>query len=329
MGEELKAPKKIQLAMYWAASCGGCDMAVLDVNEKILDIAAVADIRLWPIAMDYKYKDIEKWADGEIDVCLFNGAVRNSEQLHLARLLRQKSKVMVAFGSCASFGGIPGLANLHCKKTIFEAVYGYTASTVNPEGTTPQTHTHVPEGDLHIPEFFDDVYSLAQVIPVEYYVPGCPPTPETVMTAVNAIATGNLPPVGSTIGISKAVCDECKRTKSDKPGIVEFHRPQEIFVDAEKCLLEQGLTCMGSATRGGCGSLCPGVNMPCRGCYGPMPNSLDVGADALSAMTSIVDAAEEGDARAKVGKMVDPLGTFYRFTLPVSMLRRAARPLQG
>ena len=86
---------------------------------------------------------------------------------------------------------------------------------------------------------------------------------------------------------------------------------------------------MGSATRGGCGSLCPSVNMPCRGCYGPLPNSLDVGADALSAMTSIVDAAEEGDARTKVGKLADPLGTFYRFTLPVSMLRRVPKSMGG
>lgn len=326
MGEEKTNGKKIQLAMYWAASCGGCDVAVLDVNEKILDIAAVADIRLWPVAMDYKYKDIDRWADGEIDVCLFNGAVRNSEQLHLARLLRQKSKVMVAFGACASFGGIPGLANLHRKQTIFEAVYGYTASTVNPEGTTPRTHTVVPEGDLHIPEFFDDVYSLAQVVPVEYFVPGCPPTPDTVMTAVNAIATGNLPPVGSTIGTRKSVCDECKRTKSEKPKIAAFHRPQEILVQPETCLLEQGLTCMGSATGGGCGALCPSVNMPCRGCYGPTPNSLDVGADALSAMASIVDAPDEATARATVDRLADPLGTFYRFTLPTSMLRRVPRP---
>ena len=84
--------KKLQLAIYWAASCGGCDVATLDVNEKILDIAAAADIRLWPIAMDFKYKDVEAWKDGEIDVCLFNGAVRNSEQLHLAKLLRKRRR---------------------------------------------------------------------------------------------------------------------------------------------------------------------------------------------------------------------------------------------
>jgi F420-non-reducing hydrogenase small subunit len=159
----------------------------VDVNEKILDIAAAADIRLWPIAMDFKYHDVEGWRDGEIDVCLFNGAVRNSEQAYLARLLRRKSKVMVAFGACASFGGIPGLANLHDRESIFQAVYGYTASTHNPEGTRPQTRLEVPEGTLTLPDFFDDVFALHQVVPVEYFVPGCPPTPKTIMTAIEAI----------------------------------------------------------------------------------------------------------------------------------------------
>jgi F420-non-reducing hydrogenase small subunit len=317
-----EAKKKLQLALYWAASCGGCDVALLDVNEKILDIAAVADIRLWPIAMDYKYKDVEAWADGEIDVCLFNGAVRNSEQLHLARLLRRKSKVMVAFGACAAWGGIPGMANMHRRKGVFDAVYGYTASTVNPEGTVPQVRTEVPEGVLTLPDFFDDVFALDQVVPVEYKVPGCPPTPDTIMTAVNAIVTGTLPPVGATLSDVRSVCDDCKRTKSDKPSIAAYHRPHEIAVDPERCLLEQGLTCMGSATRGGCGALCPSVHMPCRGCYGPVEGSMDPGCDALAAMTSILDAGDADTVAAKTARLADPLGTFYRFTLPVSLMRR-------
>jgi F420-non-reducing hydrogenase small subunit len=317
-------PKKLQLAIYWAASCGGCDVAVLDVNEKILDIAAAADIRLWPVAMDFKYHHVESWADNEMDVCLFNGAVRNSEQLHLAKLLRKKSKVMVAFGACAAFGGIPGLANVSDKKGIFDAVYGYTASTNNPEGVRPMSVLQVPEGEVTLPEFFDDVYSLAQVVPVEYFLPGCPPTPETIMTAVMAIVTGQLPPVGSTIAGTKSVCDECKKTKSERPSVKEYHRPFEIIADPAKCLLEQGIVCTGSATRSGCGALCTSVNMPCRGCYGPMPNAADQGADVLAAVTSILESTDEQDARKKVSKIVDPLGTFYRFTLPVSMLRRSA-----
>ena len=83
---------KLKLASYWAAACGGCDVAILDIHEKILDLAAAADIVFWPIATDFKYSDVEAMPDGHIDVTLFHGAVRNSENEHLAHLLRAKSK---------------------------------------------------------------------------------------------------------------------------------------------------------------------------------------------------------------------------------------------
>ncbi|MEM0111465.1 MAG: oxidoreductase, partial [Candidatus Parvarchaeota archaeon] len=82
---------------------------VLDINEKILDVVAKADIVFWPVAMDIKYKDVEKMPDKGIDVCFFNGAIRNSENEEMAKLLRRKSKVLVAFGSCACDGDVVGL----------------------------------------------------------------------------------------------------------------------------------------------------------------------------------------------------------------------------
>ena len=102
---------KPKLALYWASSCGGCEIAVLAIHEKILDVAAAFDIVFWPCVMDFKEKDVEAMADQEIDVCLFNGAIRNDDNERMAKLMRQKSKVMVAFGSCASEGCMPGLAN--------------------------------------------------------------------------------------------------------------------------------------------------------------------------------------------------------------------------
>src|SRR5512136_636709 len=136
---------KLKLASYWASACGGCDVAILDTHEKILDIAAAADILLWPIALDFKYSDVEAMPDGHIDVTLFHGAIRNSENEHLARLLRAKSKVLVAFGTCAHLGGIPALANLFDRKQIFKRVYHDSPSTVNPEKTCPQTKCEVAE----------------------------------------------------------------------------------------------------------------------------------------------------------------------------------------
>src|SRR3974390_342777 len=124
---------KGKLALYWAASCGGCEIAVLAVNEKILDVAALFDIVFWPVAVDAKIHDVERMADGEIDVCLFNGAIRTSEQEYMAQLLRRKSKVLVAFGSCASEGCIPGLGNLNSRRQIFDTAYHDTPSTENPD----------------------------------------------------------------------------------------------------------------------------------------------------------------------------------------------------
>ena len=102
---------KPKVAFYWAASCGGCEIAVLAVHEKILDIAAAVDIVFWPVAMDFKYSDVEAMQDGEIAATLINGAIRTDEQEHIAKLLRKKSQLIIAHGSCAHIGGVVGLAN--------------------------------------------------------------------------------------------------------------------------------------------------------------------------------------------------------------------------
>jgi len=316
---------KAKLALYWAASCGGCDVAVLDTNEKILDIAALADIVLWPIAADFKYHHIEAMKDGEIDLCLFNGAIRNSEQEKIAKLLRSKSKVMIAFGSCACFGGIPGLANLTNRAEIFERAYVEVPSMENTNRTFPQTLTKVKEGELELPEFYDTVSTLAQIIEVEYFIPGCPPPVDLILTAVNAFATGTLPPVGAIIASEKTLCDECERIKENKK-INRIVRPHQIIPDDKKCLLEQGIICCGPATRGGCGQRCLKANMPCRGCFGPPSGVIDQGAKMLSAIASIYQGNDEEGVNHLIDEVLDPVGTFYRFGLPDSMLKRRRIP---
>jgi F420-non-reducing hydrogenase small subunit len=189
--------EKLKLAFYWAASCGGCEIAVLDINEKILDVVNIADIIFWPVAMDIKYKDVEAMQDKYIDICFFNGSVRTEEQEHMAKLLRQKSKVLVAFGSCAHEGCIPGLANLHNRREIFEKAYLKSQSTVNPEGTIPQTRFEAKEGVLKLPEFYNTVKTLDQTIDVDYYLPGCPPPVKLIANAVAAIAENTTKRIGS------------------------------------------------------------------------------------------------------------------------------------
>jgi F420-non-reducing hydrogenase small subunit len=312
---------KLKLALYWAAACGGCDVAVLDINEKILDVANLADIVFWPIALDFKYHHVEAMPDKSIDVCLFNGAIRSSEQEHIAKMLRAKSKLLVSFGSCACFGGIPALANFATRAEIMERAYIEAPSNENPNKTLPQLKVSVPEGELTLPELYDNVLTLAQVVPVEYFVPGCPPTVDLILKVVNALATNSLPPVGATIASDKTLCDECDRKKENKK-ITKIYRTQEIIPDPERCLLEQGLLCMGSATRGGCGALCVKVNIPCRGCFGPPPGVYDQGAKLIGSIASIYETNGKQDIEKMVNELVDPAGTFYRFGMSVSMLKR-------
>jgi F420-non-reducing hydrogenase small subunit len=315
---------KLNLAVYWGAACGGCCVSVLDVHEKLFDVVGAANLVFWPIALDIKYHDVEDMPDGFIDLTLYNGAVRNSENEHIAKLLRKKSKILVAYGSCSHLGGIPGLANLTSKEEIFKRVYEESESTVNPEKVRPVTEFRVPEGTLELPHFYNDVLALKDVVNVDYYLPGCPPQTERLVEVFMAIVTGaELPPAGSVIGAGeKAQCEECIRKKSENKIVEKFYRPWEIQDDGETCFIEQGVICMGPATRSGCGYRCIYGNAPCRGCYGPTADALDPGTKMMSAITSVIAAKEPEEIERILEDVVDPAGTFYRFSMPAATIRR-------
>ena len=274
---------KPKFGMYWASGCGGCEISVLNIGEHILDVDAVFDVVFWPVAADFKYEDVRNYPDGYIDLCLFNGAIRNSENEEMAKLLRRKSKVLVAFGSCAYEGCIPALSNFTTKEATLSAVYLDNPSIDNPDGVLPQPVTEIPEGTMEIPVFYNTVKALDQVVDVDYYLPGCPPEPHQIWAVLQVVVAaltegGELPAKGSVVGAEMtAVCDECPLEKDIKK-ITKFYRPHEINPEPNICLLEQGIMCLGPATRGGCGGLCPQVGMGCRGCYGPLDGVEDQGA---------------------------------------------------
>jgi len=320
---------KPKVAFYSSASCGGCEEAVINLDEDLLKVMDAVDIVLWPAILDFKRKDIEALEDGAIGVSFVSGAVRLGEQEEMVRLLRQKSQLVVAFGSCAHMGGIPGLGNLFTRDAIFQRVYKEVPTVENPEGIIPQERTALDIGELTLPEFSDTVKTLDQVIPVDYYLPGCPPPPDLIMNAVNAILKGELPEKGAVLAPDKPLCDTCPRAEERREGvsIQEIKRPHEIKLSPWKCFLEQGIICLGSVTRSGCGERCIKANMPCRGCMGPAKGTVDQGAKALSIIASVLGLEEEeGMTEKDVNKLldgiVDPAGTFYRFSLPGSLLAR-------
>lgn len=328
----MSANGKPKFAMYWAAACGGCEIAVLNIHEKILDVDANFDVAFWPVAMDAKVKDVEAMPDESITLTLFNGGIRNSENEEMAHLLRRKSKILVAFGSCASEGCIPGLANLSPAHEIFDTAY-HTLTTDNPDGIRPQPLTQMPEGDLHIPEFYPTLKTLDKVVKVDYSMPGCPPESHQIAAVIDLVikalhGEATLPPPGSVIGAGgSTVCDDCQRQRNVKT-ITKFVRIQDVApVNPDLCLLEQGLPCNGPATRSGCGALCPSAGAQCIGCYGPAEGVLDYGARLISAFASVIDSSDPEEIDRVLDGIPDPAGQVYRFNLAGSLLgsSRSAR----
>lgn len=332
-------PAKPSLAISWASSCGGCEVSVLNLADKLLMLDKAFQLVFCPCLTDFKHADLRGYPDGSIDLCLFNGAIHSTENEELARLLRRKSRLLVAYGSCAHEGCVPGLANLTTARPLLETVFGGDPPAAPGAMRLPQARSSAPEGDIELPALFDTVRTLDQVVPVDYYLPGCPPESNRVWEVLELFIAAlhgreELPPRGAVLGAGRAaVCAECPRTKPSRQ-VERFHRPHEVTPDEATCLLDQGLVCMGPATRDGCGALCPRVNMGCRGCYGPPEGVRDQGARMISVIAGTlgVGAPEDGEARggeairAAVETVVDPVGTFYRYSLAHSLLRRARIP---
>jgi F420-non-reducing hydrogenase small subunit len=319
---------KPKVGFYWCASCGGCEESVVDLAEDILEVVASVDFVFFPVAMDFKRADVEAMADGEMAVCFINGAIRTSEQREMAELRRRKAQILIAYGSCSCMGGVPGLANVQDLESIMQRVYHENPSTENPQNTRPMPRVELSQGDLHLPTLDESVKTLDQTVPVDYYLPGCSPPVALLKNAVQAILSGQLPPRGAVLAPDKTLCEDCPRidTKPEKLLIQKFRRPHEIPIDSQQCLLAQGLLCLGLATRSGCNAACIRGNMPCTGCMGPVSRVRDHGAAALSALASIIDANEDGPINSALEALPDPVGTFYRYGLPASLLFRKCAP---
>ncbi|MGA7909867.1 MAG: hypothetical protein WCA16_20845 [Candidatus Sulfotelmatobacter sp.] len=316
--------EKPKIAFYWCASCGGCEETIVDLAEAVLDVVAAVEIVFWPVALDFKRKDLEAIAEGAILATFVNGAIRTTEQEEMAHLLRGKSRLLIAFGSCSHLGGIPGLANLSDRQSILQSIYCESPSTVNAEGVLPHLRSKDNGHTVKLPGFYETVRTLNQVVDVDYYIPGCPPTSRILRTALQTLLSGELPPKGAVLAPDHALCEECprKESKPDSLSISQFKRPHEVLIDEEKCLLAQGLLCMGPATRGGCEAPCVQGNMPCTGCCGPTSRVRDQGAKILSLLASLLESKEESEIDRALATIPDPVGSFYRYSLPASLLRR-------
>lgn len=325
-----QAGEKPKLAVYWAASCGGCEVALLNMHEHFFALVEQCDLVYCPCLVDSKTSYIEALPDGALAVTLFNGALRSSENLAMARLLRRKSRLLVAFGSCAIEGCIPALSNFSSAAAHLHTIYQHNPTVDNPTGIIPLQQSSAAGQTLALPEFLDQVYTLADVVTVDCAIPGCPPEAAQLWPLLGGLVTGDVPPAGALCGCGTlTVCAECDRSKLDTP-LAALHRNHEMIPERQRCLLEQGLLCMGIVTRSGCGAPCTQANMPCSGCYGAPDGVADQGGAMIAALGSVlelpagsaVSAQERADTLDKVLDAIpDYAGQFYKYGLAGSILK--------
>jgi F420-non-reducing hydrogenase small subunit len=240
----------MKIAIEELAGCSGCSVAVLDLHEALLGIVEKAELVYSPVLMDVKEPP-----EG-IDVAFVTGAVRNEENQERLDRIRKRSKKIIAFGTCACYGGISGLSMLSSSEDIFKYVYQEVES-VKPGGVIPSD----------VPPFLYRAFAVGDVCPVDYYITGCPPKEAYLKQILPALVAGD------KIELSKkSVCAECDRKMGSVAGW-KLKRRHEGVPDREHCLLGQGYLCLGAVTFGRCHASCPHNNIPCHGCNGP---SLDI-----------------------------------------------------
>jgi len=283
---------KKRVATSWLQCCSGCHISFLDMHQYLIDVFDNISLVSSPI-MDVKQIP-------EVDIAIIEGAVGNKHNLEMLLEYRKKSKILVALGTCACFGGISGLRNLYTKEEVLKKSY----STQNFKD---------------VPELLDSVLPLEQVVSVDYCIPGCPPLPSTIKSSLEALLREE-----DFILPERNLCAECNREHKEMlvpqrefiaDSVVSYMELENI--DPHKCFLEQGVLCMGPVTREGCHARCLKGNIPCRGCMGPTPGALEQGAKIVNALASVLPAGG-------LMFMEDVVGTGYRYSLPVSIIPKAA-----
>jgi F420-non-reducing hydrogenase small subunit len=241
-----------------------------------------------------------------VDIGIVEGCVANSENEERLHTLRESCETLIALGTCACFGGIPGLRNLHPVTDVIHRAYLQSESTVK-IGTLPDS----PE----IPTITSHVRAVPEVVKVEHMIPGCPSPPQVVLQTIECITRGAEVEV-----TAHTLCFECKRTRKEmlnakkefiSDGIHPIMELPEINPDV--CFLEQGVLCMGISTRCGCNARCLQSNIPCQGCMGPAPHVRETGAKWVNALGSLLPG---GSMRFRH----DLVGIGYCYTLPISMM---------
>ena len=165
---------KLRLATVWLDGCSGCHMSFLDLDERLIAVAEKADL-VWGPLVDFKE------FPPDVDVTLVEGAVSSEEDLHKIQMIRQRTKILVSLGDCAVTANVPSMRNMFPLKAIYDRAYQENVTR------DPGTPTEV------VPPLLDKVRPVHEVVPVDVFIPGCPPSADTIFYAVSELLEGRSP----------------------------------------------------------------------------------------------------------------------------------------
>ena len=252
---KFKASDTISIGFSSLSSCGGCAALLVRNPDDLGRITDKVRVRYCPMLMDQEQIL-------ETDIAVVDGAVRTREDEEKLNEVRRKSRFLVAWGTCAVFGGLPALANAFELEELIEETYGQTNDPFSYylKGTIPAAGRH----DFGIEEhLLRKVRKLSDVVRVDFHLPGCPPMTHLLENLLQELK-GELLFAGNR----QIVCSECPRKFKNAPAAPIGVFPTENGSESA-CLLSLGTLCMGFFTRGGCKAACTAGGLPCWGCRGP------------------------------------------------------------
>ena len=313
----------VTVAEEWLNACSGCEISILNTGTALLDLLPELEFVHIPVLVDHKYfgqlGNESAMEIPEAVVGIVSGSVRNDEHKNVLEEMRKKTKILIALGSCAAYGGIPSHANMFNQADIFEKVFRGSPST---DAAPDPEHPNVPK-------WLDSCLAVDELVDVDITIPGCPPHPEWIADAITKLLQGET----AWSLEEKSVCDTCPviREKKSAGGPVkrcfenlEF-KPEE-GIDKMRCINEQGMLCLGTVTLAGCAGSsgvprCIQARTPCRGCFGPIRKGARPMVDMMGAMTSIgLDPKTVVDRRAIMNRYIGAHGNLK--PLPARPARR-------
>jgi sulfhydrogenase subunit delta len=210
--------QKPRVAVFDFADCEGCELQIANLEEEILDLISFIDV--------VSFREVMKEHSDSYDIAIVEGSVMRPMDEQRLRGIRSRAKILIALGACATIGGVNKIRSQWMPDDVKKEVYG--------------------NADLSGNELFDvfQTKAINEVVPVDYYIHGCPIDRDEFKSVITAIALGKKPEIPRY-----PVCVECKKNENI-------------------CQFELGAFCLGPITRAGCKAICPTHNSPCEGCRG-------------------------------------------------------------